>query len=195
MSNYRPILDFWPLTRAKFADGSTYYGAYPAGFLERARALLGVHINDPVLHVCGGKSRDYIYPKRAFGPADMTLDLNPELKPDYLQDAREPLPGCAPEGWPAILADPPYSELDAEHYEYAKAAAYPKPNSLLRNCLDAVRPGGRVGFLHYIAPQPPNEKHTGYETKLISLVCVFVGYNNRPRIYSVYERVRERGEV
>ena len=203
MSNYRPIqdyiylpqmplLDTWSLVRGKFRDGNPYYGAYPAGFLERARALLGVQIDWPVLHVCGGRSRDYIYPTRAFGPNDRTLDLNPELEPDYLQDARDPLPPCPPEGWPAILADPPYSEADAEHYEYARAERYPAPCKLLRNCLDAVRPGGRVGFLHYVAPSPPTVKQCGYEVKLVALASVFVGYNNRIRLLSVYERVRPR---
>lgn len=36
--SYRPITDFWILARPKVK----YYGAYPSGFLERARALVGV---------------------------------------------------------------------------------------------------------------------------------------------------------
>ena len=36
-------------------------------------------------------ARDYPY-KRAFGPNDMTLDLDPLCKPDFLQDARNPFP-------------------------------------------------------------------------------------------------------
>jgi len=52
--SYRPITDIWFLARAKLKGGVEYYGAYLGGFPERARALLGATINEPVLHVCGG---------------------------------------------------------------------------------------------------------------------------------------------
>ena len=68
--SYRPICDTWILARSKVK----YYGAYPAGFLERARSQLGVHINDPVLHVCSGKVKDYPY-AGGFGPNDKTVDI------------------------------------------------------------------------------------------------------------------------
>jgi len=187
--SYRPITDTWILARAKLLGGRKYYGAYPGGFPERARALLGVTINDPVLHVCGGMSRFYPY-KGGFGPKDCTLDLDPATEPTYLQDAREPFPGGhagifreTEAGWPAILIDPPYSEVDAEEYVPGKAA-YPSPNGLLKHALEAVRPGGRVGLLHYILPQPPK----GIECKFIACVGVIVGFNNRIRVFSVFER-------
>jgi hypothetical protein len=47
---YRPISDEWILARPRLREGAKLFGAYPGGYLERARALLGVHINDPVLH-------------------------------------------------------------------------------------------------------------------------------------------------
>lgn len=75
MSNYRPITDLWFLGRPKVK----YWGAYPNGFLERARALLGVTPHDAVLHVCGGKARDYPAKPRGFGPNDETLDLDDSL--------------------------------------------------------------------------------------------------------------------
>lgn len=89
--SYRPITDHWMLTRAKLKGGVKYYGSYPGGFGERARALLGVHILDPVLHVCAGQVKNYPY-KRAIGPNDKTLDLDPATVPDFVHDAREPFP-------------------------------------------------------------------------------------------------------
>lgn len=197
--SYRPITDLWILARAKLLDGQTWYGAYPGGFPERARALLGVTINDPVLHVCGGKAKFYPY-KGGFGPNDRTLDLDEALKPDYLQDAREPFPlrttyhelpdetDVRLSPWPAILMDPPYSEQDAEKYAVG-ASVYPSPNLLLKNALQAVRPGGRVGMIHYILPQPPTPAKVDFETKFIAAVGVLTGFNNRVRIYSVFERL------
>lgn len=181
----------WILARAKLkpnTDGTkrSYYGAYLGGFPERARALLGCNINDPVLHVCGGMAKHYPY-KRAFGPNDHTLDLDPATEPDFLRDARDPLPfyketsdGDA-QYWGGILLDPPYSEQDATHY-VPGADKYPKPNVLIKNALNAVAPGGRVGLIHYILPSPPKD------AIFVAAVGVICGYNNRIRIYSVFER-------
>ena len=74
---YRPITDTWILTRAKLKRGHTFYGAYPGGFPERARALLGVTINDPVLHVCGGKIKYYPYPMRSGQTIRPWISMNP----------------------------------------------------------------------------------------------------------------------
>ena len=210
MNTFRPIVDVWLLGRPKVK----YYGAYPSGFLERARALLGVGYTDPVLHVCGGRVRDY--PFRGFGPNDRTVDLDPELAPDFLMDVRRlgVKPGdlfpflddeadgvegafcsvheiCDPDGpeapwlWPAVLADPPYSHEDAQHYAHA-GDAFPARADLLRRCLSIVRPGGRVGFLDVIAPRPP--KHG---VRFVAAVPVLLGFGNQVRIYSVYERETE----
>ncbi len=181
--SYRPITDFWFLARAKLKGGHKYYGAYLGGFPERARALLGTTVHDPVLHVCGGMAKHYPY-KRGFGRNDATLDIDPMVEPDYLQDARDPWPisphwqqSC----WRGILIDPPYSEADAEHYT-AGAAAYPSPNLLLKRAFEVLAPGGRVGIIHYILPKAP--------PGAIFVACVGVccGFNNRIRCYSVFEK-------
>lgn len=198
--SYRPITDIWILARPKVK----YYGAYPNGFLERARALLGVTPFDPVLHVCGGMARHYPAKPRGFGPNDRTLDLDPALEPDFVQAAAETLPryicgdrmclDCedgaytdpAVRGhqWPALIADPPYTEVDADHYAPGRAA-FPSANQILRNMLAAVRIGGRVGMLHYVLPQPPREG-----VRFVACVGVVCGFNNRMRCFSVFERER-----
>lgn len=182
--SYRPITDVWILARPKVR----YYGAYPNGFLERARALLGVTPLDGILHVCGGQARNYPAKPRGFGPNDKTLDMDPALNPDFLQSAMDPIP-LVPVGlvdpvrlWPALIADPPYTEADAAHY-VPGATVFPIANTLLRNMLDAVRPGGRVGMLHYVLPQPPK-----IGVRFVACVGVVVGYNNRMRVFSVFEK-------
>jgi len=189
--SYRPITDVWFLARAKLKGGVKYYGAYLGGFPERARALLGCRIDEPVLHVCGGMAKLYPYP-RAFGPNDKTLDLDPVTQPDYLQDARLEFPaGLYVPGkmggelwvpWAGILIDPPYSEQDAAHYKVG-AEVYPKPNQLIRNALDVLPVGGRVGIIHYILPSPSKN------AKFVAAVGILCGYNNRIRVYSVFEKL------
>lgn len=169
--------DQWWLARAKLLHGEKYYGAYLGGFPERARIALGVSINDPVLHVCGGKARFYPYPTRAIGPNDRTLDLNPDLLPDFLQDARDPYP----EGFEAHLADPPYSEEDAKHYLPGKSS-YPAPTRIVENSMDVLKVGQRMGIIHYLPPSPPKGVH------FVGAFSVWCGFNNRIRAYSVYEK-------
>jgi len=193
--SYRPITDIWFLARAKLKGGVKYYGAYLGGFPERARALLGCNFNDPVLHVCGGMAKLYPY-KRAFGPNDYTLDLDPKTEPDFLQDAREPFPDAPLWGWyqppfedgkvpripwGGILIDPPYSEADAEHY-VPGSDKYPKPNLLIKNAFDVLPSGGRVGLIHYILPSPPKD------AIFVAAIGILCGFNNRIRIYSVFEK-------
>lgn len=174
--SYRPISDVWLLTRCKYRGGAKRYGGYPGGFLERARALLGVGINDPILHVCAGMVRDYPY-RGGYGPYDATLDLDPSCEPTFLQSCLDPLP----RGYRAILADPPYSAEDAAHYAPG-AEAFPSAQSVLRRMLEAVEPGRRVGILHYAAPRPPKE------TRFVANIAVSTGFDNKMRAYAVYER-------
>lgn len=203
MGKHTPIDTQWVLARPKVS----YYGAYPAGFLHRARYLLGVQGSDPVLHVCGGKVRDY--PMRGMGPRDMTVDLDPALEPDWVMDVTKELPRSPfdPGGWHATMADPPYSEEDAKRYLEGKGdLVYPNPKQLLKRCFEATRPGGRVGFIHYAWPSPPKIKIPGgpksavegimrvingkevylriYQVACIGVIC---GYNNRNRTFGVWE--------
>lgn len=191
MPGYRPITDIWFLARAKLKGGEKFYGAYLGGFVERARVLIGAGINEPVLHVCGGKAKLYPY-QRGFGPNDKTLDLDPACNPDFLQDAREPLPHCKnspfelyPFGkapWSGILIDPPYSEQDAAHY-VPGPEKYPNPNLLVKSSMLVLGIGGKVGIIHYVLPKCPEN------AKFVACVGVLCGYNNRIRCFSVFERI------
>lgn len=175
--SYRPIADMWFLARAKLKDGKKYYGAYMGGFPERARSLLCATINEPVLHVCGGMARYYPY-KGGFGVNDKTLDIDATCEPDYLQDATEPLP----KGFKAMLIDPPYSAEDSQRYNHKE---YPNPNVLVKQAIEAIEIGCRVGIIHYIIPMCPKN------AKFVACVGTVCGFNNRIRAYSVFEKLSE----
>ncbi len=178
--SYRPITDLWLLTRAKLRDGKKYYGAYLGGFPERARVLIGCSSQEPVLHVCGGMAKFYPY-KRGFGVADKTLDLDPKTEPDFLQDARDPLPLNNGQPWKGILLDPPYSAEDAEHYRVGKEA-YASPGVLLANAVNALQIGGKAGIIHYAIPRCPRN------ARIVACVGVACGFGNRMRAFCVFER-------
>jgi len=198
--SYRPITDVWILARPKVK----YYGAYPNGFLERARVFMPVTRTEPVLHLCGGMVKSY--PTWAkLCPNDVTCDLDPECKPDIIRDLRNGVPepfelvGASPhlrelfrdwnsadgmaEGYRAILIDRPYTEVDAAHYRVG-ADVFPPIKKLLADALSVCVIGGRVGVLDYVFPRPPRDT-----VKLIAKVSVTVGYDNRDRCFSVFERL------
>jgi SAM-dependent methyltransferase len=143
-----------------------YYGAFPEGFLWRAKALLGD--TRDLCHLCSGPLVD---------PGSTKVDLDPGVNPTVVADAtKTPFPDGR---FSAVLVDPPYSSTDAEHYVFKEC---PDPHKLLFEALRIVRPGGRVGFLHYFAPRPPKV------VRLVALVSILMGYKNRVRVYSVYEK-------
>lgn len=188
--SFRPITDTWLLARPKVP----YYGAYPAGFLERARWMLPVLPTDPVLHVCAGRVRDYSSPDRGvkkgvplrgFYPSDVTVDIDPLVSPDVVCDVSQP-------GWASnmyafatlfrgILIDRPYTNEDAKKYRMT-SKELPTMKVLLTGAHELLLDGGRVGVLDYVWPRPVPGL---YPVAKIGVSC---GFGNRDRCFSVFER-------
>lgn len=176
--SFRPITDVWILARPKVR----YYGAYPNGFLERALPLVGASDQDPVLHLCGGRAKDY--PNKRLVANAVTVDVDPATQPDHLGDLTLGTPQTLiGHGFRAVIADPPYTEADHAHYAN-QGAGLPTANQILRLALLHVPEGGRVGVLHYAWPSPPKKL-----ARSIACVGVICGFNNRMRCFSVFERM------
>jgi hypothetical protein len=179
--SFRPIADVWILARSKVK----YFGAYPAGFLSRARDLLGVGIDDQVLHVCAGKVRKYPY--RGFGPYDVTMDLDAKLRPKIVGDARDPATYLlAIQDFPqiqAVLADPPYTPEFAEQYRPGRKA-FVTADTIVKNSIDILPIGGRVGILSLYWPRYPKKL-----ARQVAIVGVTVGNGNLGRWFAVFERI------
>jgi len=116
---------------------SSYYGGYPAGYLKRVRALFPD--KRAVLHLFSGKV------DLATFPGD-TVDINPALHPTYLDDAQT-LEMVPLERYDLVLADPPYSVEDCEHY----GTSMVKRNSVMR-ALAALPVGAHVVWLDQVLP-------------------------------------------
>ena len=177
-SSYRPICDSFLLAPSKVG----YYGAYPNGFLQRARCLL-CRMDESLLHVCAGKVRDY--PGYGFGHLDKTLDVNPLLAPDYCQDARQP---WAVPPQVAILIDPPYTPADAAKYgQYSMGVDFtsilPTPGELLERAWEVLQPGGKVGLLHQFHPKLKKP-----DARLVAIIQVIQGAGQQPRALTIWEK-------
>ncbi len=116
---------------------SEYYGGYPAGYLRRIKALFPD--KQRVLHLFSGRVDTELF------PGD-TVDINPDLKPTYLDDAQS-LEGVPLGQYDLVLADPPYSVEDCDHYGTSMVSR----NKVMR-ALSRVRPGTHVVWLDQVLP-------------------------------------------
>lgn len=207
--SFRPITDTWLLARPKVP----YYGAYPAGFLERARWMLPVLPTDPVLHVCAGRVRDYSSPDRGvkkgvplrgFYANDLTVDLDGALNPDIQCDVSEP-------GWHEVvkMALEPHCGPGSLPPEHAQRLVYGRFRGILVDrpytaedarkyaVGDSKMPTMKVlmaGIHELLAPGGrvgvldyvwPRPVPGLYPVAKIGVSC---GFGNRDRCFSVFER-------
>ena len=143
------------------------FGQYPASLISKILPWLkcGRH---KILHVCSGSL------PRGEG---IRVDIRPEAYPDILADGRNlPLGDGSVE---AVLLDPPYTE----HYALdLYGVDYPRPSHLLREAVRVVRPSGRIGFVHYITPNPPPGAH------VVKVLGLSTGFGFPMRAVTIYER-------
>lgn len=116
---------------------STYYGGYPATYLRRIKALFPDKKRP--LHVFSGKVDLETF------PGD-TVDINETLNPTYVDDAQK-METVPLEQYDLILADPPYSVEDCEHY----GTSMVKRNTVMR-ALQRVKPGTHIVWLDQVLP-------------------------------------------
>lgn len=117
---------------------STYYGGYPAGYLKRIKALFPDKEN--VLHLFSGKVDTAAFPGK-------TVDINPDNGADYIDDAQTLL-DVPLEDFDLVLADPPYSVEDAEHYQTTMI----KRNKVMNALGLRLAKGAHVVWLDQVLP-------------------------------------------
>lgn len=162
-----PICMLYP-DLAEGLEPAPVFGQFPRGLIGKILPWLRAR-RDRVLHVCSGAL------PRGEG---IRVDIRPEAHPDILADGRA-LP-FADGTIEAVLLDPPYTE------HYAKelyGTDYPRPSHLLAEAARVVQPGGRIGFVHYITPNPPAG------TRFVKCFALSMGFGFPMRCISIYERL------
>ena len=156
---------------------SAYYGGYPAGYLRRVRALFPD--KSRVLHLFSGKV------DLAAFPGD-TVDLNPAMRPTFVDDAQT-LANVPLGAYDLVLADPPYSVEDCEHY----GTSMVKRNTVMR-ALAGLPAEAHVVWLDQVLPMYRKDTFA-----IEATIGMWKSTNHRFRGITVFRRLArpDRGQV
>ncbi len=147
---------------------SGFYGGYPSTYLRRVRALF--RDKKRTLHLFSG-----MVDLDEF-PGD-TVDINADFNPTYVDDAQS-LQNVPLEGYDLVLADPPYSVEDAEHYQTTMV----KRNKVM-SALARLPSGAHVVWLDQALPMYRRDTF-----EIEALIGMVKSTNHRFRVVVVFRR-------
>ena len=149
---------------------SGYYGGYPAGYLKRIKAMFPDKKHP--LHLFSGKVDLKIF------PGD-TVDVNPSLNPTFVDNAQD-LSSVPIENYDLILADPPYSVEDADHYKISMV----KRNKVMRALGNKAAAGTHVVWLDQVLPM-----YKKIQWSIVGVIGMVKSTNHRFRVITIFERI------
>lgn len=149
---------------------SSYYGGYPAGYLKRVKSLFPEKNN--VLHLFSGMVDVSVYPGKR-------VDINPSTNPDYVDDAQT-LSLVPVEEFDLILADPPYSVEDCDHYKTSMI----KRNAVMKTLGKRMSPGAHVVWLDQVLPMYRKD-----EFCLEAAIGMVKSTNHRFRVVTIFRKL------
>lgn len=152
-----------------YRNASTYYGAYPKGFLDRVTALFPEVSPRNVLHAFSGSLPPGPYTR---------LDLNPELQPELVGNIYD-VASMTTTRFQLVIADPQYSAADGEKY-----GAPPLNRGRAINALATVtKPGGHLVWLDTTWPM-----HRKADWHYYGAIEIRRSTNHRIRGVSLFQR-------
>jgi hypothetical protein len=149
---------------------SGLYGGYPAGYLKRVRALFPD--KQSALHLFSGNVDLSLFPGE-------TVDINSTLKPTYVDDAQK-LEQVPLEKYDVVLADPPYSVEDAEHYKTTMI----KRNTVMSKLGERLKSGCHVVWLDQVLPMYRKDQ---FEVEAV--IGMVKSTNHRFRVITVFRKI------
>ena len=150
---------------------SLYYGGYPAGYLRRIKSLFPDKTR--VLHLFSGHVDQSII-------LGKTVDINPALNPDYVDNAQT-LYNVPLQDFDLVMADPPYSVEDCDHYSTTMV----KRNVVMRNLGERLTPGCHVVWLDQVLPMYRKD-----EFQIEAVIGMVKSTNHRFRVITIFNCIR-----
>lgn len=152
-----------------YTVASSYYGGYPHGYLKRMRALFPD--KEHTLHLFSGKVGKDEFPGH-------TVDINASNGPDFVDDAQS-LASVPLADYDLVLADPPYSVEDCDHYQTSMV----KRNKVMQ-ALSGLTSGTHVVWLDQVLPMYRKDTF-----RVVGYVGMVKSTNHRFRVVTIFERV------
>lgn len=149
---------------------SSYYGGYPHGYLQRVKALFPE--KQKTLHLFSGQVGKDVFD-------GVTVDINPKNQPDIVGDAHE-LPDTLHDQFDLVLADPPYSVEDCDHY----GTVMVRRNKVLASAVKVLRKGGHIVWLDQVLPM-----YRKTELRTVGYIGMVKSTNHRFRVITIFEKV------
>ena len=147
-----------------------FYGGYPAGYLRRIKALFPD--KHEVLHLFSGQVDLSIIPGK-------TVDLNSNLKPYYIDDAQT-LSKVPLEQFDLVLADPPYSVEDCDHYQTTMI----KRNKVMQALGNRLTSGAHVVWLDQVLPM-----YKKSQFGIDGVIGMVKSTNHRFRVVTIFRKL------
>lgn len=145
-----------------YTTKTTLYGAYPYGYLDRIYSMFPK--TDKTLHLFSGSIED-----DDCDLVDFKTGINAETMSEILPENFYNL----------ILADPPYSIEDCEHY----GCCMVKRNKVFKECYKIMEKGGILIWLDQVLP---NYKKS--EFNIIGRIGMVKSTNHRFRVVTIFEK-------
>lgn len=164
----RWIYGIW-IIGSYYRNKTDFYGAYPHSYLDRIMSMFPDC--EKILHLFSGSLDGSV--------KGLRMDINPELEPDIVGDA-ERLSEYIHEPLELILADPPYSEEDAEHY----GTPMVNRNKVVSECAKVLQSGGYLVWLDQVLPM-----YRKRELSLVGTIGIVRSTNHRFRVVSIFRKV------
>lgn len=166
----RWIYGMWMIGN-NYRNKQGYYGEYPPSYLKRILSMFPDIPKDRILHLFSGS----LDQEEETG---ITFDINPDLKPHVVGDAHK-LSEFDLHPY-LILADPPYTEEDAEHYGQPMI----RRNTVLKECAKILISGTHLVWLDQVLPM-----YSKKEVNLVGTIGLIRSTNHRFRVVSIFEKV------
>jgi len=163
------IVGTWIMGNA-YGVKSGYYGGYPHGYLNRVKALFPD--KTAPLHLFSGRVDQSAW-------AGDTVDLDAEVEPTFLDNAQS-LDKVPVNKYDIILADPPYSVEDSEHYKPTMVKRNKVMKALGGKCLS----GTHVVWLDQVLPM-----YRKIEWKIVGVIGMVKSTNHRFRVVTIFEKL------
>jgi hypothetical protein len=151
---------------------SGYYGGYPAGYLKRIKALFPD--KRMALHLFSGCVDLAVL---AGDTVDISADSNGR-RPTYVDDAQT-LRKVPLAKYDLVLADPPYSVEDCEHYRTTMI----KRNVVMRTLGARLKKGAHVVWLDQVLPMYRKDQFV-----LEAVIGMVKSTNHRFRVVTIFRR-------